>query len=367
MVHAARCQETEIIVKVEELHEFETLKGRWGECLARSLDNSIFLTWEWLSTWWEHFKRGKELIILLVEDGGEILSIASFVCSEHNFHGFGHFKKISLAGSPESDYNSFVLCKNDSRLVQLSLDYLCENFDWDYLELSDISESSVSLELLCSESLKERFDHWKVRKGDLCPYVLLPSSMELFMRGLGKNMRRGLGKDSRRLEREHRVELKSYTDVGSVDDAMQMFFQLHRKRWESKGLSGVLHEKPLRDFHVDIAKSFAHEGWLRLSFLTLDSQPVAAKYAFEYNQKVYNYLGGWDPDYSEYGISNLLKMYDIRDCIQKGVKEFDLMRGDEEYKRRWTREARRNFVVRFVRKGRFLKLHDRIVRTDKIN
>lgn len=137
-----------IILKVVEFNEFQSLKDRWNACLVQSLDNNIFSTWEWLSIWWKHFGEAKKLVILLVENEKEILVIAPFVFFYVYLPWPSQFLKISFVGSPDSDYNSFVLKERNVKLLKLIFDYLNDHFDWDYLELKDISETSTSMHLL---------------------------------------------------------------------------------------------------------------------------------------------------------------------------------------------------------------------------
>ncbi|MGV2434949.1 MAG UNVERIFIED_CONTAM: hypothetical protein LVT10_08765 [Anaerolineae bacterium] len=37
---------------------FEDLKTEWNPLLRRSYADSIFMTWEWCSTWWQAYQPG---------------------------------------------------------------------------------------------------------------------------------------------------------------------------------------------------------------------------------------------------------------------------------------------------------------------
>jgi len=355
------------ILKVKECNEFQTLRDRWNDSLNTSLDNNVFSTWEWLSIWWEHFGKGKQLIILSVEDKNEILAIAPLTCSKHKFLGFGNLKKISFAGSPESDYNTFILKEKKEKFSELIFDYLNVHVDWDYLELEDIPEKSATIDLLYTAPVKMQYKCWETEQNDMCPYISLPNSMNAFLAGLSSNMRRNLKRYSRKLGEKCRLELKNYDEIGSVKEAMKTFFRLHQMRWESEGGLGAFNSPKIRGFHIDIAKCFAEKEWLDLNFVTANDEPIAATYGFDYNQKAYVYLTGWDPTYSHYMIGNLAHMYSIQKSIQKGLKEYDLMRGDELYKRLWTKKARKNFEIRFVQKGFSSRIYKWLTKNTKID
>ena len=327
----------------------------------------MFSTWEWLSIWWKHFGKGKKLTLLFIEDGNKILTIAPFVYSEHSFLGVSDLKKLSFAGSPESDYQTFILKEKKTMLLKLLFDYSNRHVDWDYLELTDIPENSTTMDLLRVMPLKDFYKHLEIGQGDACPYVPLPNSIEIFLKELGHNTRKSLRKASRKLEKEYRVELKEYDEIGSVKEAMETFFRLHQMRWIQKGEMGAFIKPTLRGFHIDVAKCFAEKGWLKLNFLTVNDEPISAKYGFEYNQKIYSYLSGWNPEFSQYNIGNLTTMYDIQKSIQKGLKEYDMMRGSEAYKGSWTTKARKNLEIRFVRKGLSPRIYNLLGKSSKID
>jgi len=182
---------------------------------------------------------------LVIEDEKEILAIAPLVYSKHNFLRFGNLKKISFVGSPESDYNNFILKEKRVQFLELFFDYLNDHIDWDYSELKDIPESTMSVDLLHGISLKKQCTYWLERESILCPFVPLPDSMETFMRGRSRHMRKNLRNFSRKLEKEHHVELKKYDEMGSIKEAMEIFFQLHQKRWESKGGLGAFNKSQI--------------------------------------------------------------------------------------------------------------------------
>jgi len=277
--------------------------------------------------------------------------------SKYSFLHLGKLRRIEFIGSPHSDYNNFILLRKEKECLDLFLNYLGEFSDWDLLELRDIREGSVSanaLQDLCSSQTSKL----KLKVGTLCPYVNLPASMEVFVNRLSRNMRRNLRKRMRKLREKYKVEVKTQHDFGSVKEAMEIFFNLHQKRWRSKGKPGAFVSEAFCNFHRDVAEIFDEKGWLALYFLTVNDEPAAAVYSFDYNRKKYGYLTGFDPDFGRFGVGNLLKMYVIEECIKKGLKEYDLTRDFEPYKADWATGVRKNFVASMVYKGWFAKVYD---------
>jgi len=340
------------------------MRDVWNSILDRSHDNDVFSTWEWLSCWWRHFGEGRNLRILIARDRDDIVGIAPLMLSKYSFLRLGKLRKIEFIGSPQSDYNNFIFLRKEMECLKVSLNRLVEGFsDWDYLQLTDVREDSLSADLLgrMREDNPSGLERIVVTS---CPYIDLPSSMDTFMERLSRNMQRNLRKRMRKLRRDHDVKFETYRDFSSLKEAMDRFFLLHQKRWSSEGEPGAFAQGVVRSFHVDVAKIFAERGWLSLYFLTVDDEAVAAVYSFDYGLKKYGYLTGFDPEYQSYSVGNLLKMCVVEDCIRRGVGEYDLGRDYEPYKADWANGIRRNLEVRMVRKGSFARAYSWATKND---
>jgi CelD/BcsL family acetyltransferase involved in cellulose biosynthesis len=344
------------MLKVRELNDFEEMKDSWDILLEKSrVNTNIFLTWEWLSTWWKHFGKGRKPLILLVEDEQKVLAVAPLMLSEYKLPLIGKMQRVEFIGSPASDYNDFIVLDKEAECLKLILAYLKSNTPhWNWIELKEVKETTGTMDdfrYLAPELLED----FKIeeRTCNICPYITLPNSFESLMNSLTKNMRQNLNKYMRKINQKYDVKLKKYDDAGfTVETGMRTFVSLHQKKWASEGFPGNFEEgrRDFLNFHLDVAQSFADKGWLGLYFLMANNEPIAAQYTFKYNRKMLCYLTGFDPAYSEYSAGNLLTMFLLRECIIEGFNEYDMMRGDEAYKTRWTDKYVRNYEVRFVRK-----------------
>jgi CelD/BcsL family acetyltransferase involved in cellulose biosynthesis len=329
------------VVEVNKYKGFLSLEKAWDEVLL-SCNNSVFSTWEWLSIWWKHFGTGKKLLLLLAEEDDKIIGIAPLMYSVHKMFGL-RMGKIEFVGTPQSDYNDFILTSKKEECVGLFIDHLSNLSEkWDCIDLTDIPEYSDALPFLIEMS--------KIVKPIYkCPYTPLSKSYNIFLRGLSHKHARDLQRNLKRLERKFEVDFVDYSGAQFYVEGMNLFLELHQKRWEQKGFPAV--SQRYRNFHFDIAQSFSKRGWLGLSLLRLSGKPVAALYGFKYREKFYYYLSGFDPRYSRYSVGNLMISGAIEQSIQEGLVEFDFMRGAEEYKDRWNTLARWNHEAILTRKG----------------
>jgi CelD/BcsL family acetyltransferase involved in cellulose biosynthesis len=338
-------------LKVKEAQNFESVMEIWNPLLRKNMcGNSVFSTWEWLSTWWKHFGGKRELKLLTVEDENEVLAIAPLMLSKYKMPGFGSIKKIEFLGTRHSDYCNFIILKKKTECLKQIVDYLTSSIsNWDWIELKEIPENPN-----CSEQLfSGLFQDLDVRERvvNLCPYISLPNSFNDLIDGLGKKLQKNLRRNARRIQKSHRIGLKRFDEAGfSVDEAMRVFIKLHQTKWEAEGFPGAFKESAFRDFHIDVAECLANEGWLGIYFLMADDEPISGQYNFIYEQKMYHYLAGWIPNYSSYSVGSLTIMLMLKRCIENGLTEYDMMRGDYTHKAMWTSKSRKNFEIRLVRK-----------------
>ena len=268
--------------------------------------------------------------------------------SKHTSH-FGSLHKIQFIGHG-SDYAEFILPKENTKCLELFLDYLLQFSDWDILELEGINEKSTTAKALLA--IRNHYTpELELNDWSSCSYICLSNSLRDFMKSLSRNVRKNLDRRMRRLKENYKVEFKTQNDFDSVRAAMETFFNLHDKRWNSKGEEGVFATEVNRDFHVSLAETFNEKGWLALYFLTVDDEPISAAYTYDYDQKKYGCLTGFDPNFGQFGIGNLLKIHIIEECFRKQFSEYDLGRGSESYKTEWATGVRKNLAMGMTKGG----------------
>jgi len=136
----------------------------------------------------------------------------------------------------------------------------------------------------------------------------------------------------------------------TLGPALEALFVLHAKRWAARGLPGNLHDAAVRAFHHRLASTLGSQGTMRIYMLEREGKAVACDYVLQRGKTVYFYQTAFDPDpaWEEYHPGYTLLAHCIEDQVERGAREFDFLRGREEYKDRWTdtvRETHRLTVV----------------------
>jgi CelD/BcsL family acetyltransferase involved in cellulose biosynthesis len=334
------------VVRLDNFDQIQDYGVDWNELVSSSLDNHVFLTSEWLTTWWKHYGKNRELILLALEDDGKICSVAPLMGS--TFPAFGmKLKRIEFMGSPASDYHTFIISNPAADKLNLILEYVKQNFrKYDCVELIEMPEESKTY-----LALKQAQKAYAMKEANLdnCPYVPLSGTFEEYLKTLSSNRRQLLGRWERKLMKEHRVGYRLFSDPSTVEEGMLNLFDLHQKSKVKRGLKGLFADETFRNFHLEIAKVFAAKNLLFLGGFTLDDKPISSEYGFIYDGKLYYYLNDYDPVYAQYGVGNLGTKYVFKTCFERGLREVDFMRGGEEYKQHWKTVNRRNVMLYSVK------------------
>jgi CelD/BcsL family acetyltransferase involved in cellulose biosynthesis len=85
--------------------------------------------------------------------------------------------------------------------------------------------------------------------------------------------------------------------------------------------------------------------------LDRSGDPVGCLYSFKYRNALYYYQSGIDPALAQWSLGTVLFGYSIQDSINNGVREFHYLRGDEEYKFRWTKSVKKTHSIALVAKN----------------
>ncbi len=346
-----------IVSAIQTEEEFCSLENEWNCLLRNSASDTVFLTWEWMRTWWKYYGTGKSLFIITVRgEAGRLLGLAPLCIKNTGFHGLATLKALSFLGSGEvcADYLDFIAEAGKEREVLKAI------FDslnagsrlWDYVLLSDIPEKSETLDIILNGVGSSHF----IAGVNECPFIDLPDNYGSYLEGLGSNTRYNLSRRTRAIYRKFDAEF-SACDGDGVENQMESLFELHRKRREMIGKEGSFLSEKLSAFHREVSRTFSKIGVLKIYRLLIGGKPAAMLYGFKYGGKFFYYQSGMDPQYEKESVGTALMGHCIRDSIESGLKEFDFLRGNEAYKHRWTGTSRKtvDIVLRPERlKGRAL-------------
>ena len=310
---------------------FADLRMEWNELLSASRSDCIFLTWEWLNTWWSHLSESRKLALVALREGDELQALAplTFKWPKAEFCGSGfvgsdYLDFIVREGWEEEARTAFTSRLSKAPAMKLTNLRRGENF---------VTEVASSLQA----------KGWRVSetKTNVCPYIPLSGhSWDSYLATLGSEHRYNLNRRLRQLNREFDVRFEAARTPDQARQFTDILLAQHNQRWKERGGSDAFHTAGLISFHREFTQIALRRGWLRLFVLLLNGRPAASLYGFLYNGVFYFYQSGFDPAFQKYSVGLVVMGLAIKSAIEEGAGEYDFLHGDEEYKSRWTPERR---------------------------
>jgi CelD/BcsL family acetyltransferase involved in cellulose biosynthesis len=246
-------------------------------------------------------------------------------------------RRFDLVGCVEvSDYLDLIVEQGrEEAIYRALLDWLRSDAcpAWEVTGLCNLAETSLTHQRLpelaagCGLEAVTRLE-------DVCPLIPLPDSFETYLQEtLSKKQRHEVRRKLRRIEEEAAV--RWYAVDGSADLAQETdaFIHLHRL---SKDEKESFMTPEMEDFFREAIRVLHRAGWLYLAFIEVNGARAAAMLGFVYDGRLLVYNSGYDPaSYSDLSPGIVLTARIIEDAIQRGLRVFDFLQGNEVYKYRF--------------------------------
>jgi CelD/BcsL family acetyltransferase involved in cellulose biosynthesis len=320
---------------------FHELASEWDELLHRSVDDTIFLTVEWQSTWWASYDAGELLIFTCRDESGRLLGIAPWFI--HDIQGERVVRTIGCV-----DVTDYVDVIVDKAFLQPVLacfaSVLNENSSkFDRVNFCNIPETSPTLAVF-PDLLRACGFEVELVLQEVCPVIPLPNTWEAYLESLDKKQRHEIRRKLRRAESEAELEIVAVSEPAEVNATMDTF--LHLMAMSQPAKAEFLQDASNLRFFRSILQTVAERRWLRMTFLKVNGEPVAAYCDFVYQGKVLVYNSGLLLDrYAHLSTGIVLLANNIRWAIESGHHLFDFLRGNETYKYRMGGQDTRVFKL----------------------
>jgi CelD/BcsL family acetyltransferase involved in cellulose biosynthesis len=329
------------VEQVSEAGAFRGLRQEWDELLEAGESACVFLTWEWLHTWWKHLAGNRSLTILTVRRGSELVAIAPFCRRPRSLSSARPFSALEFLGSgfAGSDYLDVIVRTGcDVEACQALTAWLAGRGR--PLKLTNIRQGECAVGGVLA-GLREM--GWTVAeiKTNMCPFIPLSgTTWDDYLASLGAEHRYNFNRKWRRLNRDYEVSFEQVRTPEACREAIDLLIAQHNARWGSRGGSDAFHTAGLIAFHREFTQVALTGGWLRLYVLRLNEKPAACLYGLLYRGTFYFYQSSFDEAYRQASVGLIAMGLAIRSAIGEGAEEFDLLHGAETYKSHWSRHSR---------------------------
>jgi CelD/BcsL family acetyltransferase involved in cellulose biosynthesis len=328
----------------------------WPAALAASEDwerlrhsaptERLFLTPEWLETWWRHLGPGGRPSLLAVRRASEMAALAPLYRGRIGLSGFVALRPL---GTGVSDYLDVLLpTEPDERRACLAVlldGLLARPSGWDALDLPNLPGESPTVEDV-TLLVRGRGLPCVVLPGYARPAVALDGTWDGYLKSRSGRFRYNLRSRLRRLGQLGEVRFRT-VPTAELPEALAALAELHARRWAGQRTATIFSSSARgRAFYAEASRRYADRGLLDLTLLEVAGRTVAGSLSFVERETFYYYMPAWEPELAAYAPSSLLLAHLLEAAFARGLRRFDFMLGDEPYKADWATEERR--TVRLV-------------------
>lgn len=315
---------------IDDADEFGRLRLEWNTLLEQSRQDTIFLSWEWLFTWWETFgKADFRLQILKLKSNDQTVAIAPFLLRTR---GFRRRRVMQFIGVGEPDQHQVVSEYLDvfsdpeweGTVVSTLSQWFNEQSHWDRFECADIKEGFLIWRIV--KQLQQSIPT-EVRANRTAFSVPLDINSN-YLERLSNSRRKRLARSLRALEADGGLSRRPITHEGEIATSFATLAQLHSERWGTKKIRGVFESEVFSNFHLRILELLWPLGKAGIETYSVDGKPLAIVYCFYTRKIAYYYQSGFaSADANRYMALSHAHNREIERNTLLGRQYYDLMRG----------------------------------------
>ncbi len=284
--------------------------------------SSLFVLPSWLETWWQEFGYEFDLLLLSIHHENKVIGIAPLKVIE---------KTASIIGSSDvSDFVDFITTSGKERVFFSCLLKYLSNKGINCLDIKHIHPESSIFRFFVDEAKKHDCEVY-CKQDDVSLELDLPTCWDDYLSFLSGKQRHEVRRKIRRLQEAGSMKYRTITGSDKVPQLINTFFWMFSESREDKDRFLT----PSREsFFRSMASKMAEEGLLKIGLLEINDKPVSIILTFAYQNRIYLYNSGYDPEYRHLSVGLLLKLFCIKESIEKNKTTFNFLKGNETYKYR---------------------------------
>lgn len=323
---------------VQELDKMEAYHTQWDH-LFNSGGYEASLSFEWTQALLKTHLGKDRFFLIVLKEGEEIVGIVPLVIKEVRKYGFS----LAMASPIAEQYhtNSDLLLKDSSRdMVDTFLRALFSlPARWDFFWIKRFVEGNP-LPGVMEGCLRDSCIQYDSRRETSSFYLNLDGTFFDYLQKRSANFRYNLKRKEKKVRALGNVEYCKIENSQSLEEAYKNLLYVEENSWKHKHGTAITAIKKQRALYKELCESTAKKGWLHLSFLFLNNEPIAYNLGLVIREKYYLLKLSFHEKYKQVSPAILLMAWVIEDLIHGGVKAYDFTGKPYEYESQWTQEVR---------------------------
>jgi len=323
------------------------MEHEWN-ALVESTGKEPFYRHEYFRSWLESFAPEAGLRLLAGRDNeGRLVALLPLIERSGRVLGI----PVREWSSP-TNVHSFrfdLLAEDPAVAAPALLDCLAAQRRWSMLRVTDVPANGSAWHLYRSASDAG----WPagVYESQRSPYIALPATFEDLARAWSSRFRSNLRRRRRLLEQRGAVSVERVEGGPHLQAILDECFQLESRGWKGRRGEPADGDPRIRAFYSALAERTSTDNSFSLFLLRLDGKLIAFHYGLTRHGSYSLLMTSYDEALRECSPGHLLVEEVLKDCFAAGVREFDFLGCDLEWKRAWTKSCRSHSWLFLFRKS----------------
>jgi CelD/BcsL family acetyltransferase involved in cellulose biosynthesis len=358
---------------ISSQEEFQSLEPAWNSILSKLRNANFFMSFEWMWTWWNCLQEGKELLLLVVDDGDRTVAIAPLMRVTRTIPAihipFKEVRFVSTVSSADSASSfagtlDFLIAPGHEGAREALVWHLLNDLvGFNCLRLHPVPEDSPTLRLFkeIGERLGVAVNVEKVIE-NAC--LRITEDWDTYYSKRKKKLRAKLRHLHKVFYNNSGIECVEFKEPAVLGEAYRGIIEVEAQSWKPDGGVAITDER-YHHFYFDLAKALSEKGWLRIFILQVENKPIAYEYCVDYYGHIVGLKASYDRSYERFAPGKYLIPTVFEKFFREGAKEIDLLWGNLEFKQNWTSDVYPRFEVSFFDSGPYSRFI-RAIMTSKL-
>lgn len=324
---------------ITEARQFDAIAPAWDRLVEQAGIDHPFLSHVWLSTWWKCFGARKEMYIILVKSGKELIAAAPMMIQQTRMYGLPVRRLESTYNFHTPRYDFLVKERSDEVYRAIWGAMSAAQGQWDVIVLEQVPSDSPTVSIFDNLAQTEGWftGRWTPTAS---PFIRLEPDYDAWYKRIKGTERYKLRRRLALLRELGPVDVEVITAPSEVSEAMEDGIRLEAAAWKREAGTAIDSDPNVREFYMRLAERAADLGLLKLTFLRVGAKRIAFDYVLAYKSALYGIKIGYDPSYHTYSPGHQLLTLSLKQAFTEGFTEYDFLGGNDAWKLIWTRQAR---------------------------
>jgi CelD/BcsL family acetyltransferase involved in cellulose biosynthesis len=313
--------------------EAQAIGAEW-DALASALNGSLYMTFAWCEVWWRHYGAGRELRVVSVRSGGELVAVLPLFIDKLATP-LGRARVAKLVGS-DSTLAVMEPLARPGLAPQAFAVALKQLFEDDHLDMAHVGPcSGTTGHVEAVRAAASKLDDGQiVRDRQVGTHTVfeMPDGFDGYLKSLSSHQRSNYRRKLKKLNNSFTVDLDVVRDGPALEREFEAFMEMHQAQWKAVNKLGHFDDWPgSREYSWDLVRSLAASERVRLVRLLADDRVVAYYWCFAlggtYYWRLSARLFGQEWDQFALGRVGVVKMMELANsdgatAIEAGIGSY---------------------------------------------